>query len=89
MTLDVTLPKWHMGGVHPSPEAPMPSPLPRAPLDVMREAQRLRYEAWLAHLDGRNGRARQLNKDADRVERAARALRIPFTAGQPLCEPTP
>lgn len=39
------------------------------PEQVRREVERLRYDARLAYLDGRNKRARELNKRADRLSR--------------------
>jgi len=48
------------------------TPLTRHHLE--REANRLRYEANLAYLDGRTKRYRELHKRADALEAQARKL---------------
>ncbi len=34
---------------------------------TQRDVDRLRYDAWLAYLDNRNARAKDLNKRADKL----------------------
>jgi len=48
-----------------------------------REISRLRYEARLAWLDGRNKRAKDLNVQADKLENEARLVSGP-TVGEYL-----
>jgi hypothetical protein len=45
-------------------------PVPLSLNDIAREANKLRYDAHLAYLDGRVQRARELNRRADGLERA-------------------
>lgn len=47
-------------------------PIPQSRPHLEREADRLRYEAYLAYLDGRNKRSLDLNKKADALSAQAR-----------------
>ena len=51
--------------------------------DSLRQrAKKLRFDARLAHLDGRNVRARLLNREADRLDRLARQLVMDYSNNQ-------
>jgi hypothetical protein len=54
----------------------MTKAIPQSRHHLEDEARRLRSEAHYAYLDGRTKRARALNKQADEMDRQARALPV-------------
>ena len=55
---------------------------------LRQRAEKRRFDAHLAHLDGRNVRARLLNREADRLDRQARQTVMDLDNQKGVCNVT-